>query len=340
MKDRDSSINYVAEISANHLGSLTRAHELNDAATDAGATSVKFQTYKPETMVLDLAHLSVGSEHKLWGGRNLFSLYKEAMTPWEWHKELFDHCRSNGVTPFSSPFDPSAVSFLESIDSPMYKIASLETSDHQLIRIVGETGKPTIISTGATELKEIDELVEVFLNTGNQNLTLLVCTSAYPAIPQDANLRRITELQSRYNLPVGVSDHTLSLSVPLIAIALGARVIEKHLTLSRGDGGADAEFSLEPREFKSLVSNGNDGLNSLGAGDWNLRESEHESRRLRRSLFIVRDVNAGEEITLENLKPLRPGDGESPKHFENLIGMKFTADYKMGTPMKLEFARK
>ena len=340
MKDRDSSINYVAEISANHLGSLTRAHELIDAATDAGATSVKFQTYKPETMVLDLAHLSVGSEHKLWGGRNLFSLYKEAMTPWEWHKELFDHCRSNGVTPFSSPFDPSAVSFLESIDSPMYKIASLETSDHQLIRIVGETGKPTIISTGATELKEIDELVEVFLNTGNQNLTLLVCTSAYPAIPQDANLRRITELQSRYNLPVGVSDHTLSLSVPLIAIALGARVIEKHLTLSRGDGGADAEFSLEPREFKSLVSNGNDGLNSLGAGDWNLRESEHESRRLRRSLFIVRDVNAGEEITLENLKPLRPGDGESPKHFENLIGMKFTADYKMGTPMKLEFARK
>ena len=340
MKDRDSSINYVAEISANHLGSLTRAHELIDAATDAGATSVKFQTYKPETMVLDLAHLSVGSEHKLWGGRNLFSLYKEAMTPWEWHKELFDHCRSNGVTPFSSPFDPSAVSFLESIDSPMYKIASLETSDHQLIRIVGETGKPTIISTGATELKEIDELVEVFLNTGNQNLTLLVCTSAYPAIPKDANLRRITELQSRYNLSVGVSDHTLSSSVPLIAIALGARVIEKHLTLSRGDGGADAEFSLEPREFKSLVLNGNDGLNSLGAGDWNLRESEHESRRLRRSLFIVRDVNAGEEITLENLKPLRPGDGESPKHLENLIGMKFTTDFKMGTPMKLEFATK
>jgi pseudaminic acid synthase len=340
MNDINSSINYVAEISANHLGSLSRAHELIDVATGAGATSVKFQTYKPETMTLDLDHLSVGSDHKLWGGRNLFSLYKEAMTPWEWHQELFDHCKANGVTPFSSPFDPSAVSFLESIDAPMYKIASLETSDHQLIRMVGETGKPTIISTGATELREIDELVEVFLSTGNQNLTLLVCTSAYPAIPKDANLRRISELQSRFNLPIGISDHTLSLSVPLVAIALGARVIEKHLTISREDGGADAAFSLEPSEFKSLVLNGNDALASLGQGDWNLRESERESRRLRRSLFIVCDVRAGEEISLQNLKPLRPGDGVSPKHLKNLIGMKFLTDFKMGTPMKLEFATK
>jgi N-acetylneuraminate synthase len=200
---------FIAEVSANHLGSLERAHQLIDAASDAGATAVKFQTYTADTMTLDLPEFSVASEHELWGGRTLYSLYQEAMTPWEWHPELFAHCRERGVIPFSSPFDRTAVEFLESIDSPMYKIASLETSDHELIRLVASTGKPVIISTGATEFSEIESLVEVFKSTGNENLTLLVCTSSYPADPSEAHLRRIKTLLDSFGVKVGLSDHTL-----------------------------------------------------------------------------------------------------------------------------------
>jgi N-acetylneuraminate synthase len=328
---------FIAEVSANHLGSLDRAHQLIDAAADAGATAVKFQTYTADTMTLDLPEFSVTSGHELWGGRTLYSLYQEAMTPWEWHPELFVHCRERGVIPFSSPFDRTAVEFLESLDAPMYKIASLETSDHELIRLVANTGKPVIISTGATEFSEIESLVEVFKSTGNENLTLLVCTSSYPADPSEAHLRRMKTLSDAFNVKVGLSDHTLGIGVSIAAIGLGATAIEKHITLKRSDGGADSAFSMEPIEFKSLVQEGNAAKAALGNAEWQIQKSESESRRLRRSLYVVRDVSVGENITHENVRAIRPGNGLNASVLMDLIGKNFNQEVKMGTPMSLDF---
>ena len=336
MKPNESDVLYIAEISANHLGSLERAHKLIDAAADAGATSVKFQTYTPDTMTLDLPEFSVIDGHELWGGRTLYSLYAEAMTPWEWHPELFAHCHELGVIPFSSPFDPSAVEFLESLDAPMYKIASLETSDHELIKLVSETGKPTIISTGATQFDEIRDLVEIFRSTGNQDLTLLVCTSSYPAKPDDANLRRMELLKAEFGVKVGLSDHTLGVGVAIAAIALGANAIEKHLTLKRSDGGADGAFSMEPSEFKTLVCEGNAAKSALGSAEWKIQQSETESRRLRRSLYIVQNVNEGDLVTKSNVRAIRPGGGSSPALLGNIMGQKFKSSYSIGTPLTLD----
>ncbi len=327
---------FVAEISANHMGSLDRAHQLIDASVDAGATAVKFQTYTADTMTLNLQDLAVSEGHELWGGMNLYTLYQEAMTPWEWHAELFLHCRNRGVLPFSSPFDPTAVEFLESLDAPIYKIASLETSDHQLIRLVGETGKPTIISTGATELEEIEELVSVFRATGNQDLTLLVCTSSYPAEPRDANISRMAFLREKFNVKVGLSDHTLGIGTSVAAIALGATVIEKHITLDRKDGGVDSAFSMEPKEFAQLVREGKSASESLGRPAWIIQPSESESRRLRRSLFVIKNVKKGERVSPENIRSIRPGQGISPKHLSTVMGKAFKQDLDLGTPLSLE----
>ena len=337
MKPNERDVQFIAEISANHLGSLERAHKLIDAAANAGATAVKFQTYTPDTMTLDLPEFSVIDGHELWGGRTLYSLYAEAMTPWEWHAELFSHCREVGVIPFSSPFDPSAVEFLESLNAPMYKIASLETSDHELIRLVSETGKPTIISTGATHFDEIRELVKVFRSTGNQDLTLLVCTSSYPAKPEDANLRRMELLKEEFGVKVGLSDHTLGVGVAIAAIALGATAIEKHITLRRSDGGADGAFSMEPQEFAMMVKEGNSSFSSLGNRKWSVQDSEMESRRLRRSLYVVKDVEEGELITRENLRAIRPGMGISPALYQSFLGKTFNKKLKKGTPMSSDF---
>jgi N-acetylneuraminate synthase len=331
-----SGVFYIAEVSANHLGSLQRAHNLIDAAASAGATAVKFQTYSPDTMTLNLEKFSVSDNHSLWGGRTLYSLYKEAMTPWEWHPELFEHCRSLGVIPFSSPFDTSAVEFLESLDAPIYKIASLETSDLRLIRLVGETGKPTIISTGATELEEIDDVVSTFRATGNSNLTLLVCTSSYPAMPEDANIARMQFLRDRFDLKVGLSDHTRGIAVSVAAIALGASVIEKHITLDRNSGGVDSSFSMEPQEFADLVSQGNLASLALGSPNWKVQPSEYEARRLRRSLYIVTDVKTGDVVSHENLRAIRPGEGAPPKFLESWLGRSYNGDYRAGTPMQVE----
>lgn len=336
MNSTQGTVLYIAEISANHLGSLERAHNLIDAAANAGASAVKFQTYTPDTMTLNLPHLSVSQDHNLWGGQSLYSLYAEAMTPWEWHEELFEHCRSRGVIPFSSPFDTTAVQFLESINAPLYKIASLETSDHQLIKAVGETGKPAIISTGATELQEVEELVKVFHSTGNADLTLLVCTSSYPAEPKDANIKRMELLRKKFGVKVGLSDHTLGIGVSLAAIALGATVIEKHITLDRSHGGVDSAFSMEPNEFAQLVLEGKSAEQSLGEEDWSMQPSETESRRLRRSLYVVKDVKSGEEINKENVRAIRPGLGISPKYLDLIIGKKFNQDLVLGTPLSLD----
>ncbi len=328
---------FIAEVSANHLGSLDRAHKLIDAAAQAGANAVKFQTYTADTMTLDLPELAVSKDHELWGGRTLYSLYQEAMTPWEWHPELFEHCRQVNVLPFSSPFDHSAIEFLESLNTPMYKIASLETSDHELIRTVGETGKPTLISTGATELSEIESLVQVYKSTGNEDLTLLVCTSSYPADPKDAHIRRMRTLADMFEVKVGLSDHTLGMGVSIAAIALGATAIEKHITLKRSDGGADSAFSMEPDEFKSLVIEGQKATESLGSPSWSMQDSELESRRLRRSLYVVENVIAGTEISPANLRSIRPGLGASSQHYQSLIGKRFNRDLKRGTPMSLDY---
>jgi len=335
MLSNSKEINFIAEVSANHLGSLERARDIVIAAAKAGATSVKFQTYRADTMTLDvdLPDFKVSDDHALWGGRTLYSLYAEAYTPWEWHKELFDLCRELGVAPFSSPFDLTAVELLESIGAPMYKIASLETGDHRLIRAVAETGKPLIISTGATEWKEIEELVGVVERAGNTDLTLLVCTSSYPSDPADAHLLRIETLRNRFGVKVGLSDHTLGVGVSIAAIALGASAIEKHLTLRRSDGGADGSFSMEPAEFAMLVQEGTSAALALGHSEWSMADSEKESRRLRRTLYIVKDVSAGDVLTNENVRAIRPGGGCSPALLEKLIGKEFTTSHTAGTPL-------
>jgi N-acetylneuraminate synthase len=327
------SLLFIAEVSANHLGSLSRAKKIVMEAEKAGANAVKFQTYTADTMTLDIEDFRVDSNHELWGGQKLYDLYKAAYTPWEWHEELFDLCKSKNVIPFSSPFDLSAVEFLESIGAPMYKIASLETGDHRLIRAVAETGKPLIISTGATELEEIAELVDVVKSTGNKKLTLLVCTSSYPSQPSDAHLRRISTLKEKFNVNVGLSDHTLGIGVSVAAIALGASAIEKHLTLSRQDGGADGAFSMEPDEFALLVKEGRSAYESLGQPKWEMQSSEWESRRLRRSLYIVENVKAGEQVTYQNVRAIRPGLGCAPKLLESFFGRQFKANFEKGTPM-------
>jgi pseudaminic acid synthase len=329
---------FIAEISANHLGDFERARKLVHAAITAGASAVKFQTYTATTMTLDtdLPEFKISEDHPLWGGRKLFELYEEAHTPWIWHRELFDICRAANVIPFSSPFDFTAVAFLESIDAPMYKIASMETGDLPLIKRVAETGKPLIVSTGATEWNEIEDVVKVVQSTGNKELTLMVCTSSYPSDPADAHLRRIETLRNAFDVKVGLSDHTLGIGVSVAAIALGATAIEKHLTLLRSDGGADGAFSMEPDEFSALVHEGTSAFTALGRSQWSMQDSEKESRRLRRSLYIVKDVMAGDLVTHENVRAIRPGGGCQPSLLESFLGKRFVKSHVLGTPMNPE----
>ena len=326
---------FIAEISANHLSSLARAHELIESASQAGANAVKLQTYKPESMTLDLERFSVSRDHDLWGGLSLFQLYKEAMTPWEWHKELFEHAEELGIQAFSSPFDHSAVDFLEGLDCPIYKIASLETGDVDLISYVASKGKPIIISTGASTLNEIDAAVQAAEKVRDK-LTLLVCTSSYPAEAADAHVNRILTLRERFEVEVGISDHTLGIGVSVAAIALGATVIEKHLTINRSDGGHDAAFSLEPDEFKLLVDEGNKAHVALGNLEWSIQTSEAESRRLRRSLYISKPVKKGEIASRENIKALRPNTGGPIREINSILGKKFISDMNPGDPASLD----
>jgi N-acetylneuraminate synthase len=329
----EHSINYIAEVSGNHMGSLARARKIIEAAAKAGATSVKFQTYTADTMTLDMDEFAVDVNHPLWGGRRLYELYQEASTPWSWHEELFDFARSLDLLPFSSPFDVSAIEFLESLNAPMYKIASLETGDHRLIRVAAETGKPLIISTGATEWQEICDLVEVVNAAGNKDLTLLVCTSSYPANPSESHISRMKTLQDYFGCKVGLSDHTLGIGASIAAIALGATAVEKHLTLKRSDGGVDGAFSMEPEEFATLVREGNYAHQSIGISDWSIQPSEQESRRLRRSLYVVEDVKAGDLVSHNNVRAIRPGGGCAPKLLEDFLGKSFSTDVQTGTPL-------
>lgn len=339
MNGSQSDILFIAEVSANHLGSFERANQIVEAAARAGATAVKFQTYKPETMTLDLPQFSISDDHSLWGGRRLFDLYKEAQTPWEWHEALFEKARELGLIPFSSPFDTTAVNFLESLDAPMYKIASMETSDHRLIKTVAETGKPVIVSTGATEWSEIEEVVEIFQSVGNSDLTLLVCTSSYPSNPEESHINRMATLRDAFDCKVGLSDHTLGIGVSVAAVALGATAIEKHLTLRRSDGGADGAFSMEPHEFSQMVIQAGIARKSLGSKVWRVQPSELESRRIRRSLYVVTDVVAGDTVTYENVRAIRPGGGGHPRNLDKWLGMKFIENCSAGTPLSLDILK-
>jgi len=326
---------FIAEISANHLGSLTRAHKLIELASESGASAIKLQTYKPETMTLPLPKFSISEDHQLWGGTSLFRLYEEAMTPWHWHKELFDHANELGMEAFSSPFDRTAVDFLEDLDCPVYKIASMETGDVDLISYAASKGKRMIISTGASTLEEIDNAVAAARDVRHL-LTLLVCTSSYPAEPSDAHVRRMDTLRDKFQVTVGLSDHTLGIGVSIAAIALGATVIEKHLTLKRSDGGHDSAFSLEPNEFKHLVEEGNKAFAALGNPYWSIQDSEAESRRLRRSLHVAKAVKKGDIATRDNIRALRPNTGGPISDLSQMLGRRFKQDYEIGDPASIE----
>jgi N-acetylneuraminate synthase len=302
---------------------------LIDLACQCGADAVKLQTYKPETMTLNISQFSVSESHRLWGGINLFKLYGEAMTPWEWHSELFEHAKQLGIEAFSSPFDATAVDFLEDLGCPIYKIASMETGDVDLISYAASKGKRMIISTGASTLEEVENAVNAAENV-KEKLTLLVCTSSYPSDATDAHLNRIMTLKNKFKVDVGISDHTLGIGVSVAAIALGATVIEKHLTVKRSDGGHDSAFSLEPDEFRLLVEEGNKAAAALGSPEWSIQDSEADSRRLRRSLYIVEAVKKGEVATRENIKALRPNMGGPIRDINQILGKRFRRDYNVG----------
>jgi pseudaminic acid synthase len=324
----------IAELSANHNGSLDTALKTIDAMKASGADAVKLQTYTPDTITLDCdSEMFTISQGTLWDKRKFHDLYAEAMTPWEWHPILFEYAKSLGMEAFSSPFDNSAVDFLSELDVPAYKIASFEITDIPLIEYTARIGKPIIISTGIAELSDIEEALNACRRVGNDQITLLKCTSAYPAALEEMNLLTISDMKTRFGVNVGLSDHTMSLAAPVAAVALGARVIEKHFILDRGMGGADSAFSLEPHEFKAMVDAVRDSEKLLGKVTYELSPKSLKSREFSRSLFISEDVKAGETISASNVRSVRPGFGLPPKYLKEIIGKKFKEDIGKGTPL-------
>jgi len=325
----------IAEMSGNHNQSLERALEIVDAAAQAGAQALKIQTYTAETMTLDMEGegFSITDSQSLWKGTTLHKLYEQAHTPWEWHEPIFERCRQRGIIGFSTPFDDTAVDFLESLDVPAYKIASFENADLPLIRKVAATGKPMIISTGMASLAELDETVRTAREAGCHDLILLKCTSSYPATPEESHIRTLPHMRDLFGIEVGLSDHTLGIGVPLAGIALGATVIEKHFTLARADGGVDAAFSLEPDELKGLVDESLRAWQALGEIRYGQTAGEKKSLQFRRSLYVAQDMKAGETFTRENLRAIRPGYGLSPKYFDTFIGKRVKKDIRKGTPI-------
>lgn len=325
----------IAEMSGNHNQSLQRALAIVDAAAQAGAHGLKLQTYTADTMTLDVdtEDFRVSDVGSLWQGKSLHDLYKEAHTPWEWHESIMKRCRDHDMLVFSTPFDSTAVEFLESLNVPCYKIASFENTDLPLIRTVAATGKPVIISTGMAGLTELDETVRTVRDAGCEDLMLLKCTSTYPASPENSNLRTIPHLREMFGVQVGLSDHTMGVGVSVAAVAMGATLIEKHFTLSRADGGVDSAFSLEPHEFKSLVVETERAWRALGGVTYGPTAGEKESLQFRRSLYVGRDMKAGEVFTEENLRNIRPGFGLPPKYYRTVLGRRVNRDVPKGTPV-------
>ena len=325
----------LAEMSGNHNKSLERALSIVEAAAGSGADGIKIQTYTADsmTMNIDKGEFLISDPKSLWFGRTLYDVYSEASTPYEWHAPIMERARDLGMQCFSTPFDEAAVDFLEGLDVPAYKIASFECIDLPLIRKVAETGKPLIISTGMATLAEIDEAVATARDAGNSNIILLKCTSTYPASPENSNVRTIPHLRDLFGCEVGLSDHTLGIGVPLAATAMGATFIERHFTLAREDGGVDAAFSMEPDEFRTLVVETSRAWESLGTIKYGPTKAEEKARLRRRSLYITRDLSAGDPLTTENMRRLRPGLGLPPKYEETLLGRKIAVDVKAGTPV-------
>lgn len=323
----------VAEMSANHAMSFTRAVEILHAAREAGADAVKMQTYTPDTITLDVRDARFRIQKGPWEGRYLHDLYREAFMPWEWQPKLMEEAGRIGIPLFSTPFDESAVEFLERLRVPAYKIASFEAVDLPLIRRTAQTGKPVILSTGMCSLGEIHEAVKEIENAGNRHIVLLKCTSAYPAPPEEMNLRTIPHLAEAFGHPVGLSDHSLGWEAAVTAVALGACLVEKHLTISRREEGPDSSFSLEPEEFRQMVRAVRTAQRAIGEVRYEPTEREAESRRFRRSLFVVRDVLPGKAFTRDNVRSIRPADGLHPRYLTQVIGRTAAREIARGTPL-------
>jgi pseudaminic acid synthase len=324
----------IAELSANHNQNFDQAVRIVEAAKDAGADAVKLQTYTADTITIasDREEFRIGGG-TLWDGRTLHDLYGEAYTPWEWQPKLKQVASQLGLDLFSSPFDASAVDFLERMEVPAYKVASCELIDIPLIRKIAHTGKPMIISTGMATVEEIEEALQAAREAGAEQIALLKCTSAYPAPPEEMNLQTIPELVRRFDVPVGLSDHTMGIAVPVAAVALGACMIEKHITLSRAGPGPDSAFSLEPQEFKAMVDAVRTAERALGEVHFGVSEKEASSRVFRRSLFVVQDVKRGDLLTAENVRSIRPGHGLHTRHLTQVLGRHAACDIERGTPL-------
>ncbi len=326
----------IAEMSGNHNGDLNRALELVKAAAECGADALKLQTYTPETMTINKKGglFDITDKNSLWYGRNLYELYQEAYTPWEWHKEIFEYATSLGILGFSSPFDETAVDFLEDLNVPAYKIASFESNHFPLLKKVAQTGKPILISSGTSKLNELYESIQYLKENGAKDIIIFKCTSTYPATPENTNLRTIPILQSIFeDCVIGLSDHTMGIGASVAAIALGARVIEKHFTLNRADGGVDSAFSLEPKELKSLVIESERAFFAMGTIQLDTQTSEEKSKQFKRSIYVIKDINVGEIFTSENLKVIRPGDGLAPKYYNQILGNVAKRNFKKGEPL-------
>ncbi|UTA68409.1 pseudaminic acid synthase [Emticicia sp. 21SJ11W-3] len=326
----------IAEMSGNHNQSLERALKIIKTAAECGADAIKLQTYTADTITINQRGglFDIKDDTSLWKNRNLYELYEEAHTPWEWHEAMYKCAADNNIICFSTPFDDTAVDFLENLGTPAHKIASFENNHFPLLKKVAQTGKPVIMSTGASTLANLDEAVAVLRANGCKDLVLLKCTSNYPASPENSNVRTIPHLRDLFQCEVGLSDHTMGIGVPCAAVTLGATVIEKHFCLSRAEGGVDSAFSLEPDELKSLVIETERAWQSLGVIQYGVQESEKKSLLFKRSIYVVKDIKSGEAFTEENLRVIRPGDGLPPKYYEGLLGKISHTDLKAGTPLQ------
>ena len=335
-----SPVFIIAELSANHGNDLNLVKETIKAVKRIGADAIKIQTYTPDTITIDSRkkHFKI-NQGTYWDGQYLYDLYKTASLPWEWHQEIFEFAKKEGILCFSSPFDQTAVDLLESLNNPIYKIASFEITDIPLIEYAASKGKPMIISTGIAEIEDIELAIETCRKVGNNDITILKCTSAYPADPKDANLLTIPDIKNRFDVKVGLSDHTMGIEGPVVATALGATVIEKHFILDKSVGGPDAHFSLDEKDFTHMVKSIRTAENMMGKVDYEMTKKKKKSRQFSRSLFIVKDVKAGEILTEENVRSIRPGFGVHPKYLFEILGKKFNQDFEKGTPMSLKFVK-
>lgn len=326
----DKSVFVIAELSANHNGSIETAIETIRAAKRAGADAIKLQTYTADTITIDCDKEDFIIKGTIWEGRKLYELYKEAYTPWEWHQELFDVAKKEGLVCFSSPFDKTAVDFLETLECPIYKIASFEITDIPLIEYVASKGKPIIMSTGIATLEDIELAIETCKNAGNNQISLLKCTSSYPAPIDEANMAMIPDFAKRFGITVGLSDHTMGSTVPVVAIALGAKIIEKHFILDRNIGGPDASFSMNEKEFTDMVKAVREAEKAVGEVTYKLTDKQIKGRDFSRSLYVVKAINKGEIITEEHVRSIRPGFGAHPKELRNIIGKVADRDWEFG----------